>query len=63
MEILHTVKIKPDYSQGSLILGELYLDAGEKEKALKYLKEAEGSFQQMGMDYWLTRAREVLGRL
>ncbi len=63
MEILHTLKIKPDYSQGSLILGELYLDAGEKEKALKYLKEAEESFQQMGMDYWLTRTQEILGRL
>jgi tetratricopeptide (TPR) repeat protein len=63
MKILNTLKIKPDYVQGSLFLGELYLDAGKKEKALKYLQEAEGSFQQMGMDYWLTRTQAVLSRL
>jgi len=36
------------------------MDAGEKEKALIYLKKAEAAFQGMGMDYWLNRTREVL---
>jgi tetratricopeptide (TPR) repeat protein len=63
MEILHSLKIKPDYSQGSLFLGELYLEAGEKEEALKYLREAEGLFQQMRAKYWITRTRGILGRL
>jgi len=37
---------------GYLFLGELYADRGQGEKA-----------QEMGMDYWLARTQEVLGRL
>jgi hypothetical protein len=33
---------------------------GRKEKALEELKKAEGMFQEMGMDFWLGRTREVL---
>ena len=35
-------------------------DAGQKEKAIEKLKKAESLYQEMGMDYWLNRTREVL---
>jgi tetratricopeptide (TPR) repeat protein len=63
LAILQEQKLKPAYSQGRVFLGEFYLDAGQKEKALKNLKEAESLFQEMGMDYWLGRTREMLGKL
>ena len=46
-----------------LNFGELYLNAGDKEKALENLKKAEGVFQEMGMDYWLGKALELLSAL
>jgi class 3 adenylate cyclase/tetratricopeptide (TPR) repeat protein len=60
LTILRDLKMKPVYSQGCMFLGEFYLDVGEKEKALESLKEAEGMFQEMMMDYWLDRTRKVL---
>ena len=50
-------------SQGYLFLGELYADTGERDKALENLNKAEAMFQEMGMDYWLRKTQEVLGRL
>jgi class 3 adenylate cyclase/tetratricopeptide (TPR) repeat protein len=63
LDILKDQRLKTWYAQGRLHLGEFYLDRGEKEKALENLKEAESLFQKMGMDYWLGRTREILGRL
>lgn len=63
LEILRDVKMKSSYSWGRLFLGEFYLDRGEKERAMENLKEAEGMFREMGMDYWLARTEEVLERL
>jgi class 3 adenylate cyclase len=63
IQILHELKIKPYSAQGYLLLGELYADRGEKRKARENLKKAEGMFQEMGMDYWLAKTQEVLGRL
>ncbi len=57
------LKLKPYCAQGCLFLGELYADRGQREKTLANLKKAEGMFQEMGMDYWLARTQEVLGRL
>ena len=45
------------------VLGELYADTGQTEKALEILKEAEAAFQQMGMDYHLRKTQEVLERV
>ena len=56
-------ELKPLYSIGYLFLGELYADAGQREDALENLKKAEGMYQEMGMDYWLGKTQEVLGRL
>lgn len=63
IKILDELKLKPFSSQGYLFLGEVYADTGQQDKALKNLKEAEGAFQEMGMDYWLARTQEVLGKL
>jgi tetratricopeptide (TPR) repeat protein len=62
LEILRGLKMKASYSWGHLFLGEFYLDAGEKKKAMENLKTAEAMFQEMGMDYWLDRTRKLLGR-
>ncbi|MBW1789187.1 MAG: hypothetical protein JRK53_21655 [Deltaproteobacteria bacterium] len=61
--VFRELKLKPYYSQGHLSLGELYLNAGEKEKAGDNLKEAKGMFREMGMDYWLGKAQEGLAAL
>ncbi len=42
---------------------ERHADMGQDDKALETLKKAEGMFREMGMDYWLAKAQEVLGRL
>jgi tetratricopeptide (TPR) repeat protein len=63
MEIFHELQLKPYYFLGHLFLGELYLDAVEKEMAVKNLKKAEEMFQEMGMDYWLRNTRDILKRL
>jgi tetratricopeptide (TPR) repeat protein len=63
INILEKVELKPFYTLGRFFLGEFYLDAGQREKAAKSLKEADGMFQEMGMDYWLGKAQEVLGKL
>jgi class 3 adenylate cyclase/tetratricopeptide (TPR) repeat protein len=60
MKIADELKAKPAYAQGHLFLGELYAHGGQKEKALENLTKAETMFQEMGMDYWLAVAREVL---
>jgi class 3 adenylate cyclase/tetratricopeptide (TPR) repeat protein len=63
LEILRNLKTKPWYSQGRMFLGEYYLDTCEREKAMENLKEAEVMFQEMGMEYWLDRTRNLLERI
>jgi tetratricopeptide (TPR) repeat protein len=63
IEILQELQMKPWYAEGYLRLGEHYLNTGKKGKALQNLKKAEGMFREMGMDYWLTRTQELLGRV
>ena len=62
MKILEELMLKPALSTGHFILGELYADAGMKEKALENLKKAEGLCQEMGIEYWLNRTRALLER-
>jgi class 3 adenylate cyclase/tetratricopeptide (TPR) repeat protein len=61
--LLERLELRPMSSNGHLFLGELYADAGQKDKALEPLKKAEAEFKDMGMDYWLRRAQEVLARV
>jgi tetratricopeptide (TPR) repeat protein len=63
MKICDELELKPWSAQGHLFLGELYAHGETGEKALGSLKKAESMFQEMGMDYWLGKAREVLERL
>ena len=63
MKILDELKMKPWYALGYFYLGELYVNAGQKEKALENLKKAEAMFQKMGMDYWLAETGKVLAEL
>ena len=63
IRLLDELELKPFLFQGYLYLGELYADTGQKEKALENLKKAENAFQEMGMDYWLSRTQEVQERL
>ena len=63
LKILDDLETKPAYAVGCLTLGELYLDAGRKEKALENLKKAEAMFQEMGMDYWLGKTKKLLETL
>jgi tetratricopeptide (TPR) repeat protein len=63
IEICKELRIKVYKPIGYLYLGQLYQNAGEKEKALDKLKQSEGIFREMGMDYWLDKAEEVLATL
>jgi hypothetical protein len=58
--VVKQFEMKPFEAHGYLYLGELFADAGEREKALENLRRSEEMFNQMGMDYWLMRARKVL---
>jgi len=57
------MKLRPFVAEGYLYLGELYLARGRREKARDHLKKAEDMFQEMGMDSFVTRTREILRRL
>jgi tetratricopeptide (TPR) repeat protein len=59
-KILDELETKPACAQSYLFLGELYADAGQKEKALENLMKAEKMFQEMGMDYWLAWTKNLL---
>ncbi|MBI4767026.1 MAG: AAA family ATPase [Deltaproteobacteria bacterium] len=63
LAILQDHGMRPWYARGLMHLGGHYLDTGQEEKALENLKEAEAMFLEMGMDYWLGRTREILGKL
>jgi tetratricopeptide (TPR) repeat protein len=63
IKLLDELQIKPFSAQGSLFLGELHIQSGDKDRALEALKTAEQSFQEMGMDYWLGKTREMLERI
>jgi class 3 adenylate cyclase/tetratricopeptide (TPR) repeat protein len=63
IDILKSLQSRPFYAEGYLDLGEFYTDSGQTKKALENLKRAESMFKDMGMDYWLTKTREVMERL
>jgi class 3 adenylate cyclase/tetratricopeptide (TPR) repeat protein len=63
LKILDELETKPAYAVGCLNLGELYFDIGRQDKALENLRKSEEMFSRMGMDYWLTQARNVLAKI
>jgi len=63
MKICDELSLKAWSAQGHLFLGELYADGGQREKAQESLKKAKDMFQEMSMDYWLTKTQELLSKL
>jgi len=66
ISICEELKTKALSAQGYLSLGELFADAGKKDKAIENLKKAEAMYLEMKLtprSYWLARTREALDRL
>ncbi len=63
INILKELKLKIYYAPGYYYLGELYVNTGQKDRALGALKKAEDLFLQMGMDYWVAKTKAVLEKL
>jgi tetratricopeptide (TPR) repeat protein len=63
IKILEELKLKPHLFQGYQLLGELYADAGQRQKSLINLKKAEGMFKEMGMDYYRAKTHHMLCRI
>jgi tetratricopeptide (TPR) repeat protein len=63
ISLLEELGIIAESCLGYLWLGEVYAESGRREEALANLKKAETMFREMGMDYWLGKAQEVLARL
>jgi tetratricopeptide (TPR) repeat protein len=60
LEIFDKLAMKPDVAIGNLFLGEFYQAFEKKEKGIKHIKEAKILFDEMHMNYWLSRAKELL---
>jgi tetratricopeptide (TPR) repeat protein len=45
------------------LLGELYLDTAEEEKAIKNPRKAEEMFRDMGIHYWLAMTYALYAEL
>jgi class 3 adenylate cyclase len=63
IRILMELEAKPYAAQGYLALGKLYSAGGQREKALQNLKKAEKMLREMGMNYSLAQARELIMNL
>ncbi len=63
IKILNELKIKPWCAQGYLYLGELNASSGNREGALNNLRKAESMFQEIGMNYYLSKTKEILSKL
>jgi tetratricopeptide (TPR) repeat protein len=63
INIMEELRVKPYHSLGYLYLGEIYVDTGQRDKALEVLKKAESMFKEMEMDYRLERTKEVIRKL
>ena len=63
MELCEELKLRPLCAEGHFLLGELYVDNGQSEKALEKLKRAERMFQKMDMDYWVVKTQRILESL
>lgn len=55
--------IRAYYPHGYMILGAVNAESGRPQEALEHLKKAEAMFEEMGMEYYLGKTREMLGKL
>jgi hypothetical protein len=60
MKICEELNYRPRVATGHFYLGELHKDCGQKEEALRYLEMAVNMFQEMGMPYFIDKAKELL---
>jgi len=63
MKTFEDLGLKPYQAQGYVRFAGFYADTGRKEESLKTLKQAEGMFREMGMDYWLAKTEKALEKL
>ncbi|MBW2467832.1 MAG: AAA family ATPase [Deltaproteobacteria bacterium] len=63
IKILRELKIRPWYSEGYLYLGQLNANSGNREDAVNNLRKAKANYQEMGMDYHLSKTQEILSKL
>ena len=63
IKVLSELRLRPFSAQGYLFLAEHFADRGQRKKAVHNLNRAKKMFQEMGMDYWLTKTQEVSERL
>ena len=63
LNFFEELRLKCFYPLGCLFLGEVYADAGQKDKALEALKKAESMSEEMDIDYILIKTKEVTERL
>ncbi len=59
-QILEELRARPAIAQSFLDLGELYINSGQMDKALKNLEKAKSMFKEMGMEYWIAKAHQFL---
>jgi tetratricopeptide (TPR) repeat protein len=63
IETLGELEMKSWCHLAHTILGALYADTGQREKALETLKKAEGIIQHTGTSYWMHQMQEVLKKV
>jgi tetratricopeptide (TPR) repeat protein len=66
ISIHEELKAKAFSAQGYLSLGEVFADAGQRDKAIENLKKAEAMYLEMKVtprSHWLTRTQQALERL
>jgi tetratricopeptide (TPR) repeat protein len=63
MKTLEELKTRPECAHAYYALGELYADSGLNEKALEYLEKARDMYQEMGMEYYASKAQANLEML
>ena len=63
ISIFEERELRPLSAQGYLFLGELFADAGQRDKAIENLKKAEALYLEMKVtpkSYWLVRTQAGL---
>ena len=63
IDIVQEMDLKWFIALGYLRLGESYVNAGQKDKAIDHLYTAEKMFQKMGVDYYIAKIHTIYTEL
>jgi tetratricopeptide (TPR) repeat protein len=63
LNIYEELRLKCLYPFGYWFLGEVYANAGQKDKTLEALKKAESMAEEMGIDYILVKTKKITEKL